>query len=502
MNTIMRIQLILFFILVTISGYAQIIEGVTYSEDEIAIQDKFVEAKKYTLIGRFEKAQEILKQLYNDDRTNPAIAMELSKVYGYMEDPYNEFKYAKTASDNAPDNEYVKINYANICMNQEKFEEAIPVLQQLVVKNKTSEAYTDKLATAYLQTNNANAAISAYSNLESLIGVTENVSRRKFEIYEILGKKDKALTELENLSNAFPSNIRYMHNLASYYNKLGKEKDALDVYRRILEIDVNDASANMAITAASTGGGDDNNYLRSLTPVIENQSIPVDRKILELVPYVDQLNNNYEQELADALIMLSDKITVIHPKEAKSFALHGDILLASNRAKDAAKAYEKTLSINDNVYLVWEGLMEAYTETKDYQNLLRVATDALDLFPNKASAYMYYGRANTLTKNYSEAIDLLKEGVFVSGKDVYNKSNILAELARAYSGQNDFDLAEENITSALNMSDNKNGLALEISGDILFLKGDTSGAISQWKKAQKAGIRSNNLSEKIESKKL
>ena len=125
MNTIMRIQFILFFILLSFSGYAQIVEGITYSEDEIAIQDKFVEAKKYTLIGRFEKAEEILKKLYNDDRKNPAIAMELSKVYGFMEDPYNEFKYAKTASDNDPDNEYVMINFANICMAQEKFEESI-----------------------------------------------------------------------------------------------------------------------------------------------------------------------------------------------------------------------------------------------------------------------------------------------------------------------------------------------------------------------------------------
>ena len=48
----------------------------------------------------------------------------------------------------------------------------------------------------------------------------------------------------------------------------------------------------------------------------------------------------------------------------------------------------------------------------------------------------------------------------------------------------------------------KNGLALEILGDILFKKGDTPGAISQWKNAQKAGNRSGGLAEKIELKKL
>ena len=62
-----------------------------------------------------------------------------------------------------------------------------------------------------------------------------------------------ALKELEKLSNAFPLEIRYLHNLASYYTKLGKESKALEVYRRILKIDINDASANMAITASNTG---------------------------------------------------------------------------------------------------------------------------------------------------------------------------------------------------------------------------------------------------------
>lgn len=498
----MRILYILIILLIAAVGYSQIKEGITYTEDEIAIQDKFVEAKKFTLIGRFEKAEEILKKLYNDDRKNAAIAMELSKVYGYLDDPYNESKYAKTAFENESGNEYVLINYANICMDQEKYEEAIPPLQQLVSKNKASEAYADKLATAYLQINKEKVALTTYSNLESQIGITENVSRRKFEIYEILGKNKMALVELEKLSLAFPNEIRYLHNLATFYVKLGKEDKAIDVYKKILEIDINDASANMAITAASIGGGDDNNYLRSLTPIIENKAIPVDRKVLELVPYLDQLNTKYDQELADALIMLSDKITVIHPKEAKSHAVFGDILMAANRPKDAAKAYEKTLSITDNVYLVWEGLMESYTEIKEYQKLLKTATNALDLFPNKASAYMYYGRANTLTENYSEALDLLNEGILVSGKDIYNKSNIYAELGRAFAGKKDFDASLNNITKALEISTNKNGLALEIYGDLLFQKGDSVGAIIQWKKAQKVGIRSESLLEKIELKKL
>lgn len=497
----MRSLLVLILLVVGVSVYSQDADN-RYTESEIAVQDKYVEAKKYSLIGRFEKAEEILTTLYKEDRTNAAVAMELSKIYGYLEDPYNEHKFALKASENASKNEYVLANYAAICLDQEKFSEALPILTKLVNLQSQNEEYADKLATAHLQLNDSKSALGVYNALESRIGITENVSRRKYEIYEILGKEKEALGELKKLSDANPYEIGFMHNLASYYTKLGKEKEALAIYQKVLEVDINDAKANMAITTANSGGGNDNNYLRSLTPVIENASIPVDRKVLELVPYVDQLNNKYEKELADALTMLSERIAAIHPTEAKAYAIKGDILMASNNTKGAIKAYEKTISLNDNVYSVWEGLLEAYTELKDYPNLKKRAIEALDLFPNKPSAYMYYGRAHTLSNDATEAIDLLQEGLLVSGKDLYSKSNIYAELGRAFDAKGNTERALESIKNSLDISKSQNGLAYEIEGDIYSKSGKSDKALESWKKAQKLGMKSLTLQKKIENRKL
>jgi len=472
-------------------------EMVRYTEAQIAVQDKYVEAKKYVLIGRFEKAEEILSNLYKEDRNNAAIAMELSKVYSYLDDPYNQLKYAEKSYQNASSNEYVVANYAKICMDQQKYDSAIEALTKLVKSAPKNEEYTDHLATAYLNIDDASSAIKAYNAIEANIGITENVSRRKYEIYEILGNDKDALNELIKLADTYPYQVRYMHNVASYYTKIGKAKKALEVYRKILAVDVNDPEANIAITTASTGEGDDNNYLRSLAPLIENKTIPVDRKVLELVPYVDQLNKKYDQELADALVMLSDKISLNHPSEAKAHALKGDILMASGNIKGAAKAYEKTISINDKIFSVWEGWMEALAKTEDHAKLKSVATDVLDLFPNKPSAYMHYGRAHTLSNDATEAIDLLQEGLMVSGKDIYSKSNIQAELGRAYAAKKDYDKALEAIAQALDISQNQNALAFEIQGDIYKAKGDNGKAKESWKKAQKAGNQSKALTKKI-----
>jgi len=492
----MRILFVAFCMCICSFGFSQN-ETKRYTEKEIAVQDKFVEAKKYTLIGRFEKSQEILTELYKEDRTNSAVAMELSKVFGYLEDPYNEHKYAEKAYTNDRDNEYILANYAAICVDQQKFTESLPVLKKLIAKFPSNEEYSDKLATVYLEENNSDEALSIYNALETEIGVTENVSRRKFEIYELLNDKKKAISELRKLSNAFPMEVRFLHNLASYQRKVGNEKEAIEIYKKILAIDINDPQANLVITSSSVGGGDDKNYLRALTPIVENKSIPIDKKILELIPYLDDLNNTYDKDLADALLMLTDKISIIHSKEAKAHSLKADVLYSTGNIKGAVKSFEKTLLLDDRNYMVWEGLLNAYFDLEQYSDLKRVSIEALDLFPNRSSAYVHYGRGHTMVGEYEEAKDLLEEGIMVSGKDVVNKSLIYAELGRMYLLSDDIEKANTNLEKALDLSDSKNGIALELLGDLHSKNGDTKQAMKFWKLAKDSGLHSTLLGKKL-----
>ena len=66
----------------------------------------------------------------------------------------------------------------------------------------------------------------------------------------------------------------------------------------------------------------------------------------------------------------------------------------------------------------------------------------------------------------------------------------------------DIEEANRNITKSLQLSDNKNGLALEILGDINYNEGKIDKAVENWKKAQKLGVRSNSLQKKIDTKRI
>ena len=470
-----------------IYSHAQLADSDRMSEQDIIYQDKFIEAKGYLLLNRPDKSEEILKDLYKEKRNNPAIALELALLYEQLDDPLQEFKYAKIAADNASGNIFILEKHSDICMRLEKYSEAASSLKQIVNVEPSSEKYNDKLATALIKQGASTDAINVYNKLEKHIGITQDVSRRKFELYDLMGKSKLAITELEKLVEVYPDNLTALHKLAEYHERLDDKSTAKLIYEKILAVDVNDTKANIAMMGTAENIENEGNYLRALAPIIENKDIPLDNKILELIPYVKKIGApDTGPELVSALVELSHRLLAIHPKEAKGHALQGDIFFLSGNTTDAIKSYNKTLDINDNIYNVWEQLMYAYLEVGDYKSLSLKSEEAIDYFPNEPTAFYFFGLSSRKLNKLDNAISYLNEGTLIAGKNKVVKSNILSELALAYLANGNIDKATIAVEKALELSESKNPNALKTMGDIMTKKGDTKAAQDYYKQAKAA----------------
>lgn len=472
------------------------------SEGDVAYQDKFIEAKGYLIMDRPDKAEDILVNLYKEDKTNASVALELVELYAKLNDADRQYKYAKIAAKNAQGNLHYIHRYGEVCLEVGDYPEAVAAFESLVQSYPSSEQYTDQLAKAYLQLGERDKAINAYNSLEKVIGVSQDVSRRKFEIFELADDKQSALAELEHLAAATPDNLSALHKLASYHKKLGNSDKALNVYKQILQVDVNDTKANIELMGSAEKPENESNYLRALAPIIENQSLSVDNKVLELIPYVQKLAASPDAELNSALTELGHRLVAAHPAEAKSHALLADVLYLGGNIRDAIKKYERTLELDDSVYSVWEQLMYAYLATGDLQSLSKTAEEAVDLFPNQANAYYFHGKSLRADRKFNEAIDYLSDGILVAGKDLLTKTDLLSELALNHQLAGNPDKASTTIEKALQLSSNANPTALEAKGDILALQGDANGAVQAWVAAQNSGANSEALAHKISQKKL
>ncbi|WP_449440104.1 tetratricopeptide repeat protein [Pedobacter steynii] len=187
--------------------------------------------------------------------------------------------------------------------------------------------------------------------------------------------------------------------------------------------------------------------------------MPIDQKVKIVVMLLGGKKNQLRMNDAAELAMVAVKA---HPDDPKVFALYGDVLYQQGNLQGALTQFQSALKITDQLYAVWEQVLNIQTSLGLYKDAIKTADDALSVYPNQAILYYY--------------------------------------MAVALQNDNQNAQALTNIKAALQL-DAENPLYIEYYGDVLFLKGDKELALAQWKKAKSAGSDSEKLNKKINEKK-
>ncbi len=492
-----KIYLILtFFISFPLFTMAQ--EGNRYTEEEIQSQDAYMAAQVEIYRERYDKAIPMLLDIYRKDRKNGVVAFDLAKAYEATEDFTEADRYAAIAVRELPDNLWVLLYYGKLMIKMEKFREAANAFIQLSERDPKDDSHIENYAKCLIKLGEQKEAIKVLDDWEKENGIKEQLVRLKFDIYKEQKDRKKAEKELKKLVEAFPFNERYLNNLAQFYLADGKNEKAKELFEKVLTINPNNNKANTGMMAIVSGDKKDGPYLRTLLPLMQKQDIDPSMKVLELIPFVNEFAGNPENvALKNALLELSNTLTLIHPDNARCLALRADVLNIAGDKEKAIAQYEKTLAADDKVYNVWLQLMYLLMDTNANEKLSMVAYDAIDYFPNQPESYFFYGVAENEKGNPEEALDYLLEGNMIAAGDVTNKSNMQAEIARSQFLMEEVAQAEKSVETSLELSDNKNPFALEVKGDILASKGQNEEAVLHWKKAWELGSKRYSLQQKL-----
>lgn len=429
-----------------------------YSEEEIQLEDKFLKGKTLFLLGKYDDAESIYREVFKKDVQNHTVAFELSRVYAKKKDKINFEKYIKKAIQLDDTNVWYNRAFARFLEKEERYDDALVYIDKILRQDPRNGTQLNKSAELATKALKYEKAILAYNKIQAITGVDEQLSRKKFELYALSGDKNKAIKELQTLSNAFPKNTRYLNNLASYYTEIGKKKDAKKTYQRVINLDPNDPTAMMALSG-KTENKTENGYLQSITGLVAKTDIPIDRKIKELLPYVSDIHQ-LEPNAAESLLSNLDILESAHADDPKPYALHGDALMGLNRYEEAITKYRQSLKLTKKVFPVWEQLMYAQLAIEDYTELGNTADQALNYYPNQPICYYFLGQGlglqieETASKEdlfmrgmteaewkksrkplYTESIDSFQEALLMSAKNKdlkYRISVAAAQIAFNY----------------------------------------------------------------------
>ena len=453
-------------------------------------QDLFFQAQVAKFTGDVEAQVEALNAVIKRDKNSHAAYHELSKAYLSNANYEMAEKHALKATQLGTQNEWYHLNLAEIYEQRNKPTKAIDSYRKLQNISPQNPVIYHRLALLQLQIGQDNEAAATLEALQKKDGIDEETSRRIFDIYRNSGQEKKAISTLQQLIAANAGNARLMGNLASYYMETNRTEEALSLYEDILKVDPNHPAATIALSK-ETKPQDKGEaaYLSQLLPLMTNMNLPLDDKIKELMPHISTMKK--EGAATDELDKISQKLVDLYDKDAKVYALRGDVLYYKGDFSGAETHFEKAIKIDDRNFSLWHQYMQTLWELEKIDALTDISEEAVDLYPNKATAMLFHALALKQGGDGSGATSLLKEAQMVAGN---NKS--LAERVELVQLWLEKGTVTESDLSGLAIDSYSESIYQELAGD-LYAALDKKKAEKLWRRALELGANPDRLNKRL-----
>ncbi|HZV70443.1 MAG TPA: tetratricopeptide repeat protein [Saprospiraceae bacterium] len=422
------------------------------SSEQVTIEKRLIEGKKYAMLGQWEKAEAAYKAILLEDPQNSTAYYELSRTMGASGKNSDALNYVRKAIRIEPDNEWYLLMEADIDEKTGDLYSAMDVYDRLIRLKPERPHYYAMMINFCKKTNERERLLGVLDKYEQLTGVTESITRNRFEALDSLGRIEEALEAINRLVVAYPANIEYKFLAASYCKTKGMDDKALEYYKQIIALDPGDSRARLAMAGVEKKDGNKVAYLESVSSIMSNPSLNIDVKIQEMIPYVMELSEKKESDLGQALLSVIDNLIVAHPKEAKAYAIKGDVLSILDQKKNAIKAYSTSTAMNGNIYAVWEQLISLMIDTYAYDDVITQATKAIDLFPNQGYLYYAIGYSEYKLRRYDDALDMLKQSLIMTGKNINQKISVYNVLGAVYDELGQADKSYQAFETALSIN--------------------------------------------------
>ena len=232
MNQIYRKYFAIFLAIWCLTSFQSSAQDGRTTEEEVNTQKVFIDANREKILGNYENAAYLYKEVLKRDKENHAAAYELARIYDVLDKDDKALRSIKMAIALDDTNPWYKMFEADVYKKMGKNKAAAKVYEALTAENANSDFYYFKWAYFLVLANEPAKAIKVYDQLEKKIGITEELATKKHALYLGIGDNKKAGAELKKLIKAFPYEPTHRHRLAQFYTDMGQKDLAKKEYIR------------------------------------------------------------------------------------------------------------------------------------------------------------------------------------------------------------------------------------------------------------------------------
>lgn len=387
----------------------------------------FHSAVRYKVKGQLKEAVQAFDSCFRARPTDDAAAFGLAQCYLLLNDRTNAATYTEIAAKLDPNNVWYTQELAYMYYNQGKFTEAGKCFAKMIEKEPKNIDWLFGYADIQRRLNQPLEAIKTLEKMESQLGLIPDISIQKYELYVSARQEVKGVQELEKARKIYPDDLNLIGTLVDHYFARREIDKAQEMLVELVKNDPSNGRAHLAL-------GD--LYLRQFNKekayyhfklAFEGIGVDIDTKMKVLLTLMEQQAVVEQEVFGLARLMIQQ-----HPDDAKSYSIHGDLLLQNGLKPEALENYQKALKLDDSKYPIWNQVLLLQYELRRFDDLYTDSRAGAALFPNMVNVQLLYTIACVQVGRYQEAIDAAEIGKELVINDPQTEAEFYAQAGDAY----------------------------------------------------------------------
>ena len=408
------------------------------SFDEREFTKYLIQATGAKISGDIYAADSIYKKCLLLNPESGVVNFELSGLYISLDQPQKALEYANKAVILSPENEWYLANLAVIYKKINNHKKSAESFSKLVVSKPEKISYLFSLTEELLNNNSYKKAIKVLDVIEKKIGIKEEISIQKHQIYLFLKNKKKAVIELKNLISNEPESISRLGLLAEYYENAKKSELAKAILNKMLSIDSSNGLVRLSLFQHYYKNKEYKKGYKELLLVMNSNSIEINLKkqILMQISYDKSSPYNISE-----VCNLAQSFLSVDSKNSDVLLLMGDFKMLLREEDTACYYIRESLKINPSPFNAWSKLITSTLSRNKFDITINDAKMAIESHPNQPFPFLAIGIALNRKKEYAKALKELLKGKDLVFDDNFLESNFLQEIGNSYYGKEKFKIS-------------------------------------------------------------
>ena len=368
----------------------------------------FLEAVRKKQKGEYDAAFELYSYCLDIYPESAVVLYELSQFYLFLGQEEKSEEALKMAVRSDDSNYWYKQTLAAYYQNKRDWPKAIAVFEDMATLFPTRLEPLLSLASLYNITKSYQNVVNTLDRVELLDGKSEQLSMEKFRMYLTLDNKEQAFEEIKDLVDEYPYEMRYRTLLGDLYLSNNKPDEAYATYRKILDETPDYAPALLSMTNYYQKVGNDSLYHQSLDTLLLNDNVETDTKM----EIMRQLIVQVEQSTKDSTEILSffKEILKRPQPNADLPMLCAQYMFSKNMEKESVPVLNMVLDLDPENKPARLLLLSYALHDNNVDEVIRVATPAMEYNPDVIEFYYYLGMAYYQKENEQKAIEIFERG--------------------------------------------------------------------------------------------